>query len=246
MKCFVICAGLGAALVVAPLVRGQEIETFDSPDTLQVGNTNFAFSPPVQGSWAVADAGTITDQATDVNIQNTNATGKAGYGTAYKSIYALDKPPPSLTNGVIDISSSNTLQLDLTITTGDAGPFVDLQDGEGDFWQYFYGYGLVGNAALDVPSQPGETITQGAAPNELILDVPLATPYADLGATGTFDFSQLVLFRLEDDPGPAAPFNISYNDLSAVVTPEPATLGLLGLGTILALRRRRPGFAKAD
>lgn len=240
MKLFVICGGLGAALLVAPFVQGQEIETFDSPDTLQVGNTNFQFSPPIQGSWTIANGGSIDDEATGVEI-----TGNKGYGTAYKSIYALDKPPAGsgLTNGVISIAGSNTLQLDLTITTGDAGPFVDLQDGEGDFWQYFYGYGLVGNASLDVPSQPGETIKQGAGSNELILDVPLATPYSDLGGTGTFDDSQITLFRLEDDPGGNGAFDITYNDLSGVVTPEPATLGLLGLSSLLSLRRRRPGTA---
>ena len=233
MKSFVFTVGLGSALTLGSFACGQEIETFDSPNQLQ-GGSNFTFSPPIQGSWAVAKGGTVTDRASGVEI-----TGSTGYGTAYKSIYGLDTPPPGGTNGVVSILGSTTLQLDLTITTGDAGPFVDLQDGEGDFYQYFYGYGLVGGAANNAPPQePGETITQGATPNELILDVPLATPYSDLGGTGTFDFSQITLFRLEDDPGGNGAFDIQFNDLSGVTVPEPASIGALSLGALAMFRRR--------
>jgi autotransporter-associated beta strand protein len=111
------------------------------------------------------------------------------------------------------------LQLDVTINSGQAGLIVDLQDGEGDYWQWYYGYGLVGsgNAA---PQYPGETIKE-LGNNELILDMPLSMPTLNNGTP--FDFTQTVLFRLEDDPGTSLVNSISFNDLSAVFVAQPLT-----------------------
>lgn len=252
MKHAVILAGLSAAFALSSTFAiGQEIETFDSPNPQQVGNTNFAFSPSNSGSFSPGSGSTITDNPTNVEIVSPNG----GYGTGYKSIYTLDTPPPGGTNGVIDISSSNLLRLDVTINSGDAGLFVDLTDGPQDSYQYFFGYGLVGNAAADVPLV-GETITQGANPNEIVLSVPLQIPetgrapgkpagntltagYYDNAGTGKFDFTSIVNFRLEDDPGAVPSYDVSFNDLSGVTVPEPASLSLLAVGGLLAARRRR-------
>jgi len=208
----VLAAAVAGIAGLASVAGAQEIETFDSPNQTQIGNGNFAFANPIQGSWASSNGGVITDNPTNITITTNAPSNVGGYGTAYHNIYSQDNP------SVIDISGSNALQLDVTINSGDAGLFVDLQDGEGDYWQYFYGYGLVGsgNAA---PQEPGETITQ-LPDNELVLDVPLATPYNTEGSP-TFDFTQLVLFRLEDDPGPSLANSISYNDLSAVTVNLP-------------------------
>jgi len=214
-------AGMSVCLATA-MASAQEIETFDSPNQTMTGNANFKFANPVQGSWS--DAGAIVNNPTSISIQ-TN-----GYGTAYHSIYGQDTP------NVINISGSSMLQLDVTINSGDAGLFVDLQDGEGDYWQYAYGYGLVGSGNAP-PQEPGETITE-LGNNELLLDIPLDMPTNTEGSP-TFDFTQLVLFRLEDDPGGSPTNNISFNDLSAVNVPEPASFGMATLGCIFLARRRR-------
>jgi hypothetical protein len=227
MNRFLVLAAMSAGLATsASLSYGQEIETFDSPNQTQTNPAgNFKFANPIQGAWASSNGGTLINNPTNLEI---TATG--GYGTAYHNFYSQDTP------NVIDISGSSTLQLDVTINSGDAGLFVDLQDGEGDFWQYAFGYGLVGTGNAP-PQEPGETITQ-LGNNELDLDIPLATPTNNEGSS-TFDFTQLVLFRLEDDPGGNPAYDISFNDLSAVNLPEPASLSIGAVGCLLAARRRR-------
>ena len=45
--------------------------------------------------------------------------------------------------------------------------------------------------------------------------------------------------NIEIDPGPTSDFyTASFNDLSLVTVPEPASLGLCGLAMLLAARRR--------
>ena len=175
------------------------------------------------------------------NITISNPSG--GYGTAFKNIFILNAPPPGGSNGVTDISGSNALQLDVTLNTGAAGLFIDLVDGLGNAYQYFYGYGLVGDNTLNGPPQiAGETIVQGAAPNQLILTVPLATPFQDLNGTGMFDFSQITGFRIENDPGTSPSYSVSFNNLAGVTTvvPEPTMLAAgAGAGAITLFARRR-------
>jgi hypothetical protein len=222
MKRFAAFAAIGASLCLGTLAGAQEIETFDSPNQTQNGNGNFAFANPLGGSWTAA--GAIVDNPTSVTINTPS------YGTAYHNLFSQDTP------NVVNVSGSSTLQLDVTINSGDAGPFVDLQDGEGDFWQYRFGFGLVGSGNAP-PQFPGETITE-LGNNELRLDIPLATPF-DNGGSPTFDFSQIVLFRLEDDPGASSTNSISFNDLSAVNVPEPTSLGIGALACVFFARRRR-------
>lgn len=231
MRRFTIAAALGISCLATSVTLGQEIETFDSPNVAQ-GGTPFKFLNPIGGSWNSGNGGVITNNPTNINIATNAPSNIGGYGTAYHNIFAQDTP------NVIDISGSNTLQLDVSINSGDAGLFVDLQDGEGDFWQYFYGYGLVGTGNAP-PQEPGETITQ-LPNNELLLDVPLNAPF-NMNGSPTFDFTQLVLFRLEDDPGPSLQNNISFNDLSAVnvSVPEPVGMGIGTIGCLLIARRRR-------
>ena len=229
MKRFAVLAAFGTCVYLAPSIASAvEIETFDSPNQTQI-NPNFQFLNPIQGSWNSGNGGTITDNPTNITI-TTNPTSGGGYGTAYHNFFSQDNP------NVLDISSASTLQLDVSINSGDAGLFVDLQDGEGDFWQYLFGYGLVGSGNAP-PQEPGETITQ-LPNNELVLDMPLATPTNNNGSP-TFDFTQLVLFRLEDDPGSSLVNSISFNDLSAVNVPEPVGLGIGMLGCVFLGRRRR-------
>jgi hypothetical protein len=211
-----LCTGLAMS---ASWAAAQEIETFDSPNQTQTSPAgNFKFANPIT-NWP-----SITDNPTNIQIAGN------GYGTAYHSFYSQDTP------NVIDISGSSMLQLDVTINSGDSGLFVDLQDGEGDYWTYGFGYGLIGSGNA-LPQEPGETITE-LGNNELLLDVPLATPSNNNGSP-TFDFTQLVLFRLEDDPGSTPAYNISFNDLSAVNLPEPTGVAVGAVACVLTARRRR-------
>lgn len=255
MKHIVAYAALAVAVgaLGTSLAHATVIETFDSPNELQVGGGNYAIS--TDGGSFTAGNGAVQTHATDYwEIATHPATGKGGYGTGYHNIYTQNNPPAGsgLSNGVIDISGNSMLQLDVAINNGTtAGLFIDLMDGEGDFYKYFYGYGLTGNAANDSANAagaqfvPGEVVTQGALPNEEIFQVPLATPYSDINGTGTFDFTQLTLYRIEDDPGVSAdgvtgnPSDVSFYDLSAVNVPEPASLAFGAVACLLAARRRR-------
>jgi hypothetical protein len=229
MNRIITCAAIAAvAGISTAIAQATEIETFDSPNSLQKAGGNYNITRD-GGTWLTSQNPVQTFGSTFWEISTHPASGTGGYGTGYHNIYFLNNPPPGsgLTNGVIDASGNNVLQLDVTINGGtDAGLFVDLQDGEGDFWQYFYGYGLTGNAANDSLSpslSPGETITQGTLPNEEILRVPLATPHNDIFGTGMFDLSQVTLYRLENDPGATAgtgnPSDVSFYDLSVVNVP---------------------------
>ena len=240
-----------AALVAVPMASATEIETFNSPNLQQVGQGNYGLNRDT-GAWINGANSTVvqTFGADFYGISSTPAATKGGYGSGYHNIFTQNSPPPGGSNGVIDISGNSMLQLDVAINGGTtAGLFVDLMDGEGDFYQYFFGYGLTGNAATDsanaVGNQfvPGETVTQGSQPNEEIFRVPLATPKNDLNGTGTFDLTQLTLYRIENDPGATGgtgnPSNISFYDLSAVNVPEPTGLAVAAVGCLLAARRRR-------
>jgi hypothetical protein len=239
-------ASLSVGFIGASFARANaEIETFDSPNELQVGGGNYVLNRD-GGSYTSGNGAVQTFGTDNYELATHPATGKGGYGTGYHNIFTQNTPPAGGSNGVIDISGNTYLQLDVTINNGtDAGLFIDLLDGEGDFYQYFYGYGRTGNAANDIAAgvQPGEIITQGALPNEEIMDVPLATPFSDLNGTGMFDLTQLTLYRIENDPGTpngtGNPSDVSFYDLSAVNLPEPTSLGIGAVTCILAARRRR-------
>lgn len=222
----VLAASAALAVISGSACFGQEIQTFDSPNQTQVGNGNFQWGGPLGPTWLAANT---IDNPTNVEEV------ASGYGTDYHNIFTQDNP------GTLDVSHSQYLQLDMTLHSGVSGLIVDLQDGEFDYWTYHFGYGLTGNAAADQAAlgsaDTGAIITQGADPNEEILDVPLNTP-ASTGGT-SFDFTQLVLFRVEDDPGGAVAYDISLNDLSAVNLPEPAGISFAAAACLLAARRNR-------
>ncbi len=244
-----IASAVVAGLVGLPAVSraaGARIESFDSPNLQQVGNGNYQLNRD-GGTWITSNGAVQTFGATGWTIATHPTASTGAYGTGYHNIFTQNIPPPGGSNGVIDISGNTYLRLDITINNNtDAGLFVDLQDGEGDFWQYFFGFGLSGNAANDNADPaghqfvPGEIVFQGALPNQEILLVPMATPKNPISGP-TFDFTQLVLYRLENDPGFTAgspnASDVTFNDLSAV--PEPTGLAALAGGLVLLGRRRR-------
>jgi len=140
-------------------------------------------------------------------------TDATGYGSSYFQIY------PS----VVDISGSADLQLGVTINSGDAGLLVDLNDGEGDEWQYLFGYGI--------------------GPGTYTLDQPLNSPWGIIAGPGTFDFTSIVAYHLELDPGATDgvpnSYDVDWTSLSGVNVPEPASLGMGALGCLFFASRRR-------
>jgi hypothetical protein len=217
MKKLAVIAAFATAGIYASYAGAQEIATFDNPYALTQRYASWTNSNITAGKT------TLTSNPTNYETAST-----AGYGSGYFQIYPK----------VIDISQSQYLQLDFTVNSGVAGMLVDLDDGEGDEYQYLFGYGHI----------PGGGMNGG---NEYIVDVPLATPYNVInsynqpGQTIPFDFSQIVAYNIELDPGSAPaggpnPYDVSWNDLSAVNLPEPASLGLGSLAfAALASRRRK-------
>jgi hypothetical protein len=123
----------------------------------------------------------------------------------------------------VDLSGSSTLQLDVTVNSGTAGFLVDLNDGEGDEWQYALGYGF--------------------GPGSYNLQQPLNSPSGIIAGGGTFDFTSIVAYHLELDPGATNnvpnSYDVSWTNLSGVNVPEPASFGMGALGCVFFARRRR-------
>jgi hypothetical protein len=70
-----------------------------------------------------------------------------GYGSCYYGYYTDNG------GAHIDATGEGMLQLSFTINSGDAGMFVDMDDGEGDEWQWMMGgFGLTpGTYVIDEP-----------------------------------------------------------------------------------------------
>ena len=127
-----------------------------------------------------------------------------GYGSCLYNYYTT-------TGNHFDATGYGMIQLSFTINSGDAGMFVDLDDGEGlnnpDQYQWMMGgYGL----------QPGT----------YVIDEPINYPTAKLQAadqnawvTG-FDVSHITAMNFELDPGATGsvqnPYDVTWSDLSAV------------------------------
>ncbi|MEM6749288.1 MAG: PEP-CTERM sorting domain-containing protein [Planctomycetota bacterium] len=107
----------------------------------------------------------------------------------------------------------DTLQLDVTVNTGPVNLIVVTDDGLGGQSRYFFGAVPAGNSVLTA---------------DLVADNTLATSA----------LTELISFyQVQGEFG--TPYNVTFNDLRLVQIPEPASAGLLGLGGILAARRRR-------
>ena len=153
------------------------------------------------GSWQEFPPNTtITSNPTNWETASTD-----GYGSCYYGYYTDNG------GAHIDATGEGMIQLSFTINSGDAGMFVDFDDGEGDFWQWMMGgYGLT--------------------PGTYVIDEPLNKPTAILpspitgGARSTppagFDFSQITGMNFELDPGAVGtvqnPYDVTWTDLSAV------------------------------
>jgi hypothetical protein len=198
MKRSILVAALGAGLATVASVAGaQVISDFN----------NYPATVPPNAVYAAWNSSTVTSYPT---YWETDATG---YGSSYFQLYPT----------VVDISGSSTLQLDVSINSGDAGLLVDLNDGEGDEWQYLFGYGI--------------------GPGTYSLQQPLDAPWGIIAGGGTFDFTSLVAYHLELDPGATNgipnSYDVDWTGLEAVNVPEPASLGMGAVACLLFARRRR-------
>jgi hypothetical protein len=167
----------------------------------------------------------------DVTVENfNNFTPNALYGSWNTPAATITSGPTawevaSIGYGSLwkyegDINGTGTSQVKLSIDIGGdpgvvAGPIVDLVDNNGA-WATFAWYGL------------------GAGSYELT---------ADLSTTPWLNVADIQHIHVECDPGPSlAMYDLTFNDLSLVTVPEPASLTLLALGAagfVIARRRAR-------
>lgn len=183
---FLAASGTGLAIATSA-ASGQVIENFDDFAPTQKYN---AWTYP-------APFTVITSTATDWEVFSDAMAGPNhnAYGSCYYDIYDSAQGP------AINCGASNALQLAFNVNSGGAGLLVDLDDGEGDTWQYLFGYGITpGSYVLDVPFNSPSSEPVVASP---------PTP-------GGFDFSSITGFNLECDPGTYTSYDVSWLNLSAV------------------------------
>jgi hypothetical protein len=137
-----------------------------------------------------------------------------GYGSGYKYL-----------GPVIDAGSNDYLQATFTVDQGVAGCLVDLSDEAGNGQAYRF-YGLT----------PGNG-TNGT--NTYTFTVPFSSG-AYFSGTGVLNTHDIVNMNIEIDPGgPTVSYTASFDDVSAVSVPEPASISVVALGGLFSLRRRR-------
>lgn len=119
----------------------------------------------------------------------------------------------------VDATGADTVQLQATVTAGVAGFIVALGDTSGHEWNYAW-YG-----------NPVGTYT---------FTKPVNTPNFSTGAAGQLDLANIDYIHIQVDPGAfgSTPYNVSYDDLSLVVVPEPATAAVIASGVAFIRRRR--------
>jgi autotransporter-associated beta strand protein len=163
---------------------------------VEIQNFNNFTPDNYYGSWDTAGA-TLTSNPT--NWETASQSG--GYGSVYYDYYDDNS------GAHINASAYNMLQLSFTVNSGDAGMFVDLDDGEGDTWRWMMGgYGLQpGSYVIDIPTPDEDEIRATATRN-----LPI----------GGFDFSEITGMNFELDPGATSgvnnPYDVTWTDFSAV------------------------------
>jgi hypothetical protein len=177
-------------------------------------------TPPSATYAGWAGAAGISQTATGINVQN------SGYGSLY---YVL---PPAQ----VQTMSPLATQIRLTLTVGGdpaaynwvGTPFtVNADSGS---WSYG-GYSGSGN-----PGNPASVTWSG---NTMTWEQPLAAGHLTGVQTGT---DHIYSFTLQFDPAVApSSYDITFNSLELLPVPEPASIGLAGLGiaTLLVIRRRK-------
>jgi hypothetical protein len=188
----ILAASATAAALVTSAASAQVIENFDD------------FAPTQKfAAWTIpAPYTVITSTATGWETFS-DWQFPSAYGSCYYEIYPT----------IVNCGTDNDLQLMFTVNNDSAevpagytqgvGPLVDLDDGEGDEWQYSFGFGYnPGIYIVDVPFNAPYSMPMTAAP---------PTP-------GGFDFTQIEGFNLEADPGTNKSYDMTWQNLAGVFT----------------------------
>lgn len=236
MKRSAIFAAFGAILtMVTSAANAQPIAYFNAPYPPTAGG---ATAPGgIFPSYAYANYAAWANPGATTSWPTYWETDATGYGSNFFNIYFATYGP------TVNISSDNTLQLNVDVVSGTAGFLVDLYDGEGGGWQYQLGYGFgPGDYTLDVPLDDPSNLDAYEAPAPAN---PSQITYDFAGLESGLDLSQIISYHLELDPGStngvANSYDVDWLGLAGVnvVVPEPTGLGIGGVVFLLALRRRR-------
>jgi len=137
-----------------------------------------------------------------------------GYGSGYKYL-----------GGEFNANGNDTVQLKVTVSSGVAGMLVDIVDANNNGQAYRF-YGLT----------PGNG---DGGTNDYTLQMKIADGQFFAGS-GVVDTTRISQMNIEIDPGGGAvAYNASFNDLSLVTVPEPASIAGCALACTLVARRRR-------
>jgi fibronectin-binding autotransporter adhesin len=212
----------------------------DAPVTVYQANPSLNIIKKGAGTWTLANANNDYTGTTTIEGGTLSVTGACTGGGAFNVLAdgrlsgtGSISSTVSLSGAVAPGSSAGTLTVGgLTLVGGTLEYQLDavsqlVGGGINDLTVVTGALDLSGGATLDVAVLNGATLSQGTY--ELI-------QYASLTAG---DASNVTLGTIPLAAGDVAAIQLDGNSVNLVITPEPASLALLALGTVAVLRRRR-------
>jgi hypothetical protein len=227
MKRFLLVLFALALMVAAPSARAQLLYSFESTDA----------AGPTDGFANNGGGITVSQDTIGATVGTNSMKNVTVAGATFTGALTSNVPAP------LNDPSIGSINVDLTIPSGGqfAGAFADI--GITIFGAEFPPSGETFGNQFQV--DPSSERNVAVAPGTTTLNIPLigtdpATfnlhqTYAQVLANGFIPTGFEFFYSKSND----APLTVYLDNVTAVAVPEPTTLGLIGVGSVLLMRRRR-------